>query len=365
MKMTTFNATLREIEGVKMFGNYNIIFKNNKIKFDFTLKHKLTIIKDESATGKSLLIKMIDIYNAESNKRGIYKLIIKRNENREHIIVANLSANVFWKQAIEQNKDNTIFFIDENASFIYKKEFAEVFKRSNCYFVIISRQNIRLTQISYHVNAIQKFYKFKENVIKIKPILQTQNNIFSFNSITTFNNIDLREFKIILTEDSTTGYKFFNKIFNGKVEKGEGKDNLINLVDKYKNQIIILIVDACAFGEVIENFILKSKTSGNYIFYFYESFEWILLNSIYFKRVELDREKIDFSEYENEEKYWEKQLILKCKDISFNEIYSKNRNKIPSIILSPDNCKYLINKLYPELQGAILNKNEDSTNHFN
>lgn len=42
-----------------MRGKYRIIIENRKMKYDFEIKRNLTIIKGDSATGKTTLVDMV------------------------------------------------------------------------------------------------------------------------------------------------------------------------------------------------------------------------------------------------------------------------------------------------------------------
>ena len=43
-----------------MIGKYKIIVENEFLKFEFTIKRNITIVRGNSATGKTTLIEMID-----------------------------------------------------------------------------------------------------------------------------------------------------------------------------------------------------------------------------------------------------------------------------------------------------------------
>lgn len=43
-----------------MIGKYKIVVENEFLKFEFTIRRNITIVRGDSATGKTTLIEMID-----------------------------------------------------------------------------------------------------------------------------------------------------------------------------------------------------------------------------------------------------------------------------------------------------------------
>ena len=54
-----------------MKGKYKIIVQNKKLRYDLEIKRNITIIKGDSATGKTTLIDMLRSYNNLGNSSGI------------------------------------------------------------------------------------------------------------------------------------------------------------------------------------------------------------------------------------------------------------------------------------------------------
>lgn len=46
-----------------MIGRYHLQIKNSKVSYEFYLNRKVTVIKGDSSTGKTTLIKMVSRYN--------------------------------------------------------------------------------------------------------------------------------------------------------------------------------------------------------------------------------------------------------------------------------------------------------------
>ena len=86
-----------------MKGKYRIIVENKKIRYDFEIKRNITIIKGDSATGKTTLADMIAEYEENGADSGI-RLACDREC---HILQGR-----YWKALLAEMK-NSIIFIDE------------------------------------------------------------------------------------------------------------------------------------------------------------------------------------------------------------------------------------------------------------
>ena len=125
-----------------MKGKYRIIVENKKIRYDFEVKRNITIIKGDSATGKTTLADMISEYEENGADSGI-RLACDREC---HILQGR-----YWKALLAEMK-NSIIFIDEGNKFVSSVEFAEEVKKSDNYFVIITRET--LETLPYSVDEI-------------------------------------------------------------------------------------------------------------------------------------------------------------------------------------------------------------------
>lgn len=54
-----------------MKGSIHVIVQNNRIKYEFSIRRNITIIKGDSATGKTSLIEMIRDYNLQGAESGV------------------------------------------------------------------------------------------------------------------------------------------------------------------------------------------------------------------------------------------------------------------------------------------------------
>lgn len=115
-----------------MTGKHKIIVKNNRLYFELEIEEKITIIRGDSATGKTTLIDMIWQARHYEDSSGIE-------------LISEVPCKVLyrdnWKWSVEEAAD-TIFFIDDGNVFVTTEEFADAVKRSDSYFVIVIRENL-------------------------------------------------------------------------------------------------------------------------------------------------------------------------------------------------------------------------------
>ena len=97
-----------------MKGKHKIVVKNNRLHYEFEIKRNITIIKGDSATGKTTLINMIRQFANLGNASGI--------EIECDAPCTVLEGNM-W-QMLLKNLSGNIIFIDEENQFIRQQEFA-------------------------------------------------------------------------------------------------------------------------------------------------------------------------------------------------------------------------------------------------
>ena len=95
-----------------MKGKHKIVVKNNRLHYEFEIKRNITIIKGDSATGKTTLINMIRQFANLGNASGI--------EIECDAPCTVLEGNM-W-QMLLKNLSGNIIFIDEENQFIRQQE---------------------------------------------------------------------------------------------------------------------------------------------------------------------------------------------------------------------------------------------------
>ena len=125
-----------------MTGKHMIIVKNNRLYYELEIEEKITIIRGDSATGKTTLIEIIWQAQHYGDSSGI-DLISE--------VPCRVLTGENWKLFVE-NAADTIFFIGDGNAFGTTEEFAEAVERSTSYFVFVTRENLH--HLSYSVDEI-------------------------------------------------------------------------------------------------------------------------------------------------------------------------------------------------------------------
>lgn len=139
-----------------MKGSYEVMVQNNRIHYRFTINRNITILRGNSATGKSTLISLIAQYARNGEKSGVNLSCQKK------CIVVD---DEYWQQKITDSQD-CLVFIDENAEFIQTTEFASLAKQSTNYYIIVTR--INLPNLPYSVDEIYELKNVTRGYGKIK-----------------------------------------------------------------------------------------------------------------------------------------------------------------------------------------------------
>ena len=136
-----------------MKGKYKVSVENNRLHYEFEIKQNITIIRGNSATGKTILVNMLRQAQKFGASSGI-DLICE--------VPCKILEGENWKLILE-NAADTIFFIDNGNAFINTEEFAEAVKKSNNYFVLITRENLHnLPESVDEIYGLHCFGKYRD-----------------------------------------------------------------------------------------------------------------------------------------------------------------------------------------------------------
>ena len=246
-----------------MIGKYNIKIYNKYITYNFEIKRKYTIIRGNSASGKSYA----DYLVGENLRISSVKCDVP---------VISLSVNIeVWKDLL-QRRNNSIIFIDEDFPYINSNDFINELLKSDNYFVIISRKNFDSIPYSYkEIYTLQSNKNFSNIETVLFPLY----------------NDDFKVIKpdIIITEDSNSGFNFFKRLsekYDFMCESAKGKNNIKKFLldlDYLKNKTVLFIVDGSAFGSNIIDILNIINDFDNIYIYAPESFEFLILKAGAFK----------------------------------------------------------------------------------
>lgn len=295
-----------------MKGRYSIEVKNNKVTYKFQLKRQITLLKGDSATGKSLLVDLVSQYSKYGKASGV-KVIVDSSIRLD--ILDTVKDR--WKLDIKE-AEKVVYFIDEQQKFVYTKEFADCVKHSDCYFVIVSRK-AQLKNLAYSINEI---YALNSSTVGNRTI----------NTFTKFYTIDDTSYKhcnFAIAEDSNSGFELLSLLTNLEIDSAHGNSNVSNKIEEVckNNHMPYVLVDGAAFGSYIAE-VARLAEVYNFIFTAPESVEYLLLQCRQIRRyvkdeLEHTEDYCDTKEFLTWERFYTNLLNRICTD-NFKMTYNKS-----------------------------------------
>lgn len=320
-----------------MKGKHRIIVQNKRIRYDFEIKRNITIISGDSASGKTVLVDMIQEYFENGSSSAI-----ELDCDKQCTVLSGKT----WAGQLSMMQDS-IVFIDEGNDFVMSSEFASAIQNTDNYYVIVTREG--LPALPYSIEEIYGIH----NSGKYGTFKRIYNEFYHIYQITDYQrNIQP---SIIITEDSNSGFQFFKNICqrNSCITciSAQGKSNIFAIVAKHSNQDILVIADGAAFGSEMEKLMQIIKNHNNIKLYLPESFEWLVLSAGLIKdhnipkMLEQPEDEIESRDYFSWERYFTAQLILLTQDSylkytkkQLNPAYTQDRtmDKILAVIKGID-----------------------------
>lgn len=300
-----------------MKGSYWFKVRSKKVLFEFSIKRNISVIKGDSATGKTTLLHILYEY-LRSGKQSGYSV----STNANYYVYIRDEVGRSWKEALYPLK-NTVIFIEENNEFVFTEEFAAFVKKSGNYFVLVTRASLKMLPYSIHeiyeIITDGKRTDIKESYHEFKEIYSN------------YPMIENNKIQNVVTEDSNSGYQFWTKLFkDSHVISSNGNGNLMKKVKNIDSGDILVIADGAAFGSLIENCLSAFQTQVNrrISLWLPESFEYLILKSGVLKSEKVIQILENTSDYVECEKYesWENFFtdLLIMITAGKTEKYSKN-----------------------------------------
>ena len=319
-----------------MVGSFDVIVENAYLKYEFTISRNITVIRGESATGKTTLVEMIRAYNEQEDSGITIKC------QKPLVVVYGKE----WQKQIE-NTANSIVFIDEVSRFTKTIEFAETIKGTDNYYVIVTREKLTVLPYSiteiYGIRTSGKYARLTEEY--------TENSFFRI-----YGKTPTIEFKpdVIITEDSNSGHEFWkNAVKSCECVSANGKGNIVNTLKEIAkiDKKYLVIVDGAAFGSEMEEMIQYMKYKNPSVeVYAPESFEYLILSSGLFHGKEIMDRIYNTSEYADSVKYmsWEQFYTSYLTEITNRTKMKYDKQSLNVYYLSEKNMRTIIKQL-PEI----------------
>ena len=277
--------------------------KYKEYDVNLELRNKITILRGDSATGKTKLVELITAIDSLGRTDII-------ESSRDIIPLGPKNTGPFL--------DNKIYITDEvNSS--TSVDFARNIKECNSNFIIINRDS--LYSLNYGAFDIYDMVKLRGKIIAFKRYENIENkNIFNKNAQN-------------LIEDSKLGYQFYSSILKD-VKSTNGASNIVNFLSRGITQNIIL--DEYSIGPYFDN-IEKLSRENDIGLLMQGSFEDLLNKSLF---------KVSETEYTlRNVSGLEQSAELKCKN-NFSEIFkSYNKSKLNNWILEKPQKEVILKKL--------------------
>lgn len=299
-----------------MKGKYNVLVQNNRLRYEFTISRNITIIRGDSATGKTTLLDLLNAYDSDGESSGI-------------LVKCDVPCVVIGGKRWEENLQfvhNSIVFIDECNRFVKSKDFVVHVKGSDNYFVIVTRDD--LPNLPYSVKEI---YGIRESN-KYAGLKQVYNEFYHLYG--AVENAELTQEDILLAEDSNAGFEFFSNVCGEKVQciSANGKSNVFKLLQEHRKNKVLVIADGAAFGCEMEKVMQLIKLGRKIALYLPESFEWLILNAEIFPDSEVKSILDNPSKYIDSKKFfsWERfftDLLVKKSTGTYLQYNKRSLNK--------------------------------------
>lgn len=261
---------------------------SEKVVYTMDITNRITIIRGNSATGKSVLVRLID---------NIGKPQVKVSSN---IDIIHINSKLILEGF--PLKEDRIYIMDEDDG-IERPEVVKKINDKRYKFILITRKEDFGT-FSYDIYQI---YHFK-NSGKYHNLTRTYGKIDN-------SHINQDNLQNMITEDSNSGFEFFNRVCDYQTYSANGNSN----IPKYLINDSIVLIDRVGFGPYIKRTLNRIKYQ-NIALICPLSFEYLILSSRIFNYNEKNYLKLQNSSKNLEEYYYK---LLKSVSNDYSLWYSK------------------------------------------
>ncbi len=318
-----------------MKGKHHIEIRNRRIVFKLDLERNITIIRGDSATGKTTLVDMLANYEALGEKSGVSVSCDKR---------CRVLTEPDWEERLDLIRDS-IVFVDEGNAFLTSEKFARRIQNTDNYYVLITRES--LYNLPYSVDEVYELRKSG----RYGRLKQTYNRMYRYyGDALDMQKVSLSKMNSVVTEDSNAGYQLFSKISRAKgiaCIAAKGKSNVFSVLQALKQQdkAVFIVADGAAFGpEMDKVYQIQQADTEHIVLYLPESFEWLIMKAGLIKDSEIDRvldnptDHIECSKYFSWEQYFTALLIERT-----NGTYMQyNKSDLADYYLQEENVEKIL-----------------------
>lgn len=292
-----------------MTGSYDIEVWNSRVKFKLHINRSITILRGESATGKTTLVSMIRNFAKHGYNSGI-------------CISSEVKCIVMDTFIQEYMHSHSIIFMDEDAEAMLSGQVQKAIDGMDAYVVIVTRDKIR-------VNELHKYAGLPVDICAVKRLRYSSKYVEDryetiMESIYTGNKkrAPLDNFDTIVIEDEKSGYTFWKMV--AELEDREivvctarSNSNVVNMALEYwkKGHSVLMVVDAAAYGCYMDTAEEVMEIGGSRLALLApESFEYMLLVSDIIQGVKKDvlskpEDYADSTKYKSIERFFTEYLV--------------------------------------------------------
>lgn len=321
-----------------MQGKNQIVISSKRVKYKFEIRRNLTILKGNSATGKTTLVDML----AEYERNGIESGITVSCE-KDCVVLAGRR----WADRLAQIRDS-IVFIDEDNRFVASEDFARAIKGTDNYYVIVTREP--LENLPYSVDEVYGI-RTSGKYGGLAPAYHEFYHIYD----TRHGSGDVAT-DAFLTEDSNSGFEFFRYVAAQQKKpcvSADGKSNVFRWLLAHPSEHPVVIADGAAFGSQMERMEMLQRTGYRFLLYLPESFEWLILSSGLVdgrnltEILEQPEDFVESAEYISWELFFMQLLV----DLTQGTVWQYQKRRLNPIYLHEGNAQKIVALLPATVRG--------------
>jgi hypothetical protein len=317
-----------------MKGKHIVTVRNRRVQFTLELERNITVIRGDSATGKTTLVGMLRDYEAQGEQSGVSLTCDRR---------CGVLTDRDWEQRLPLFQDS-ILFVDEGNAFVSSEGFAKAIRGSSNYYVLITRENLH--QLPYSVDAILELR------VTTSRMRRTYSKTYPYYKVLPFPVEELARMTRILTEDKKSGFQMFDHIghlYGTQCESARGKSSIFATLQENHQGRTLVVADGAAFGADMENvYQLMQLYPGHIVLYLPESFEWLILKAGVIPGADIDNilknpaDYIESAQYFSWEQYFT-ELLIRLSSVRDYMRYSKE--KLLPFYLQEENVQKILHAM--------------------